>query len=127
MQWFGTEKDAKEFFVGQVLAQAVMESSPLAEDEEYMLWFSADDEEHNDELVSRFERERDPDAFEQRMSGMLRRAFARAREVDADAEAMWTDGYEVLRKGDHYLVMLLKPVLQPSTADRLRRALGRQR
>lgn len=126
MQWFATPKDAKEFFVGHVLAQAVMESAPLAADEEYMLWFSADDEEHNDELVDRFERERNPDDYERRVTGLLRRAYERERGSDPEARAMWQDGYDVLRRGDHYLVVLLKPVLQPKTRDRILRALGRR-
>lgn len=125
MQWFATDKDAKEFFVGHVLAQAVMESTPLAADEEYMLWFSADDEEHNDELVERFERERNSDEYERRISALLRRAYERERGADPEAVAMWKDGFDVLRRGDHYLVVLLKSVMQPSTRERLRRALGR--
>ena len=125
MQWFATAKDAKEFFVGHVLAQAVMESAPLADDEEYMLWFSADDGEHNDELISRFERERDAAEYEQRIGGLLRRARERTGSDDPEASAMWKDGYDVLRRGDHYLVVVLKPLMRPSAVSRLRRALGR--
>jgi len=126
LQWFATPKDAKEFFVGHVLAQAVMESTPLAPDEEYMLWFSAEDEEFNDELVARFEAERDAADYERRITGMLRRALERERGSDPDAQAMWEDGYDVLRHGDHYLVIVLKPVLRPGPGSRLRALLKRR-
>jgi hypothetical protein len=126
LQWFATPKDAKEFFVGHVLAQAVMESTPLAQDEEYMLWFSAEDGERNDELVQRFEAQRDPADYERRVTGMLRRAYERERQHDPDAEAMWQDGYHVLRHGEHYLVILLKPILQPTPGSRLRNLLRRR-
>jgi len=102
-----------------------MESAPLADDEEYMLWFSAEEEEHNDELVGRFERERVAAEYEQRIGGLLRRAHERTCSADPEATAMWKDGYDVLRLGDHYLVILLKPLMQPSAVSRLRRALGR--
>ena len=98
---------------------------PLADDEEYMLWFSADDEEHNDELVSRFERDRSAPDYERRITGLLRRAYERTCAIEPEAPAMWKDGYDVLRRGDHYLVFLLKPVMKPSAVSRLRRALGR--
>ena len=82
-------------------------------------------EEHNEELVGRFEAERNADDYERRMSGLLRRAYERLQQSDPQTPAMWQDGFDVLRRGDHYLVVLLKPVLQLTTAERLRRALGR--
>ena len=126
MQWFATPKDAKEFFVGHVLAQAVMESTPFATDEEYMLWFSAEDEERNDELVSRFEELRDPAEYERRVTGLLRRAHERSCQSEPNAHAMWQDGYDVLRHGEHYLVILLKPILYATPGSRLRDLLRRR-
>lgn len=84
MQWFATAKDAKEYFVGQVLAQAVMESAPLREEEEQMLWRSAGAETHDLAVEGRTGH----GDFERRMTGMLSRALERASQMDADAEEM---------------------------------------
>ena len=125
MNWFSTAKDAKEFFVGRLLAQAVMESVPLREDEESMLWFSAEDEATDAELVERFHRSQASSDFEARMTSLLRNARERDLASEPDAEEMWKDGYEVLRRGDHYLVVLLKPMLQASLGDRILAAFRR--
>jgi len=48
----------------------------------------------------------------------------RDRESGRGAEARWNEAYELLRREDHYLLVMLKPVVRPGLSDKLWMRLG---
>ena len=124
MSAFATAKDAKQFLIERVRARAVQEGQELTPVEAYGLVMSVE-EEGDPALDAAFEREHDMDAFERRMTALLERALAEDRSSRPDEVGLWEDAYATLRRGDHYLMIMLKSVLRPSLFRRLGKALGR--
>lgn len=122
MSSFATAKDAKEFLLERVRARSEREGQALTELEECALRFSVEDEEIDEERQAAFEREYELAEFEKRMGGLLARALQDDRESRPDLAELWEDAYQTLRRGDHYLLIILKPVMRPGWLRRLRGA-----
>ena len=122
---FATSKDAKKFLIERVREQAAAEGRELTPVEEHALAFSVEDVEIDEVLQAAFEREHRLDQFERKMDGLLERALERDRASRPDNAALWEDAYGTLTRGDHYILVVLKPVLRPGLGRRLRKALSR--
>jgi hypothetical protein len=82
MNKFSTAREAKEFLVAGIVAEAQRENVPLAEIERRMLYFTEtgwtlpDIREVNDV----FDREYDQNKYETKIAGLIRNATKRARK-----------------------------------------------
>ena len=90
------------------------EGRPLSEDERWMLGFSEYDPEFvvDVERVGRFEEEVPSEEYEARIAGLIERAAARDAAADAGAADIYRQAYRVVKRGEHYLVIMLKPGLR---------------
>ncbi|HEY2002745.1 MAG TPA: hypothetical protein VGG80_10515 [Acidobacteriaceae bacterium] len=101
-------RQAKDFFVQQVAEQAALEGLPLSDIEKRMMYFTESDSSSCEDpraLNNEFEMQCDTGEYEAKMSGLLRRAYGRLR--GSQAEDSWGEAVSELRKGDHYLLVLL--------------------
>ena len=78
------------------------------------------EEEGDATLDAAFEREHAMDEFERRMTGLLERALDADQRSRIEEVGVWDDAYATLRRGDHYILIMLKPVLRPGLFRRLR-------
>ncbi len=110
-----TERDAKEFLAAQIVAEAERSGVPLSEVERKTLYFSETgwNLPDRDEVNAEFERDYDQDAYEEKISGLVRSIYARDDRTDREIEA-WSQSFERLGDEDHYVLVLI------SGADSLR-------
>ncbi len=122
MQTFATTRNAKEFLVGRIVAEAGREGVPLSETERKMLYFSETAWTLPDmmEVNDAFDRECDQAEYEEKIGALIRRYrgwAAKATESDLDS---WDEAVQTISGEDHYLLVLINAgqgSTGPSVAD----------
>lgn len=112
-------RQAKDFLVQQVGKQAALEGEPLSDLETRMMYFTESDPSSCDDpfaLNEEFEAQYDASEYESKISGLLRRAYDRLQ--DQKQKDLWGEAVSELRKGDHYLLVLLDEQPQASVLVR---------
>jgi hypothetical protein len=104
MNRFSTEREAKEFLVGEIVRQAERHDQPLTDVERKMLYFSESSWTlpDMDDVAEAFDREYDSAKYERKIA-KLARAARRSAETDKSA---WPEAIERLEEGDHYLLVM---------------------
>lgn len=102
--------EAKDFLVQQTAEQAALENVPLTDLEKRMMYFTETDECPEDPIAlnDAFEAEYDTDKYEEKVSGLLRHAYARLKKENPSSARTWDEAVQDLRKGDHYLLVFLE-------------------
>ena len=110
---FLSARDAKQFFVDKVIAQANAESRPLSELQRWMLQYSEDDPEFeaDHEKMQAFEQEISDAEYEEQVTGLLRRRYRQDLRDDPRAASTYREAYQLLRRGDHYLLLMIERAL----------------
>jgi hypothetical protein len=101
-------RQAKDFLVQQASEGAALEGLPLSDVEKRMMYFTESDPsscENPVALNDEFEAQYDTAEYEAKISGFLERAYGRLQ--DPKAIELWDEAVSELRKGDHYLLVLL--------------------
>lgn len=113
---FGSQSDAKRFFVDRIVTEATAERSPLSDAGSQMLSFSESDPEFivDAALVDRLAAEISDEDYEAKVAGLLERIYKRDVARDPAARDTYREAYTALNRGDHYLLVMID------------RALGRQ-
>ncbi len=113
MARFETEKDAKEYLVRRIVAEAEHEGTPLTNVERKMLYFTESGWTLPDimDVNAEFERDYDNDTYEQKIAGLAGSLKKRDSESGGDTKAAWDEAVEKLSEGDHYLLVLINPRL----------------
>jgi len=111
--------EAKHFFVEKTVEQALLEHVPLSDLEKRMMYFTESGEMPEDpiELNSTFEAKYDSAEYETKMSNLLRNAYKRLKQENPSSASTWDEAVQELRKGDHYLLVLLNDT--PSISPRV--------
>lgn len=94
----------------QATEQAALENVPLSVIEKKMMYFTESDASSCDnpiELNDEFEAQYDTAEYEAKISNLLHRAYKRLKEEDLERARNWDQSIRVLRKGDHYISVLL--------------------
>ena len=106
---FTSGQEAKEFLVAQIVLHALRDGVPLTEIERKMLYFSETDWTLHDiaEVNEVFERECDQHEYEEKMVQVIRKAMKHARQEGKESADSWSDAIELLRKEDHYLLVMI--------------------
>jgi hypothetical protein len=106
---FATGRDAKEFLVGGIVAEAERLSVPLSEIEKKMLYFSEIAWTLPDiwEVNAAFDRDYDQAEYEQKIAKLIRSLRAEARKRNTRELAAWEEAVHVLRQEDHYLLVMI--------------------
>jgi hypothetical protein len=100
---------AKNFLVEQTVEQAALDRVPLSDLEKRMMYFTERGEITEDPvgLNDAFESEHDNAEYEVKIGKLTRRAHARLEEENPSLASTWDEAVRELRKGDHYLLVLL--------------------
>lgn len=109
MNRFTGGRDAKEFIVARIVAEAQMEGVSLSEVERKMLYFSATDWTLPDmmEVNEAFDRDYDQEEYERKITRLIHNARQRARKEDRQDYEAWSDAIRVLSKEDHYVLLMV--------------------
>ena len=115
-------KQAKDFLVQQAAEQAARESVPLSETEKKMMYFTESDTTSCDNPVTlneEFEAQYDTAEYETKISRLLHHAYDRLKLEDPEGRRTWDQAIRMLRRGDHYFLVLwdIKPTSEHPTRD----------
>lgn len=109
MQRFQTERQAKEYLVERIVAEARREEVLLSEVERKMLYFTESGWTLPNilEVNAEFERDYDNDEYEQKIAGLARGIEKQNQTASEDARSRWDEAVVKLSEGDHYLLVLI--------------------
>ena len=98
--------------VARIVAEAQRERVSLSEVERKMLYFSETGRTlpDIDKVNEAFERDYDHDEYEKKITNLIHNARVRARKEDKPENEAWSDAIRVLRKGDHYLLVMIDQI-----------------
>jgi hypothetical protein len=104
-----TAQEAKDFLVGQAAQQASLDGVSLSDLEKRMMYFteSADATEDPVALNNAFEAQYNNAEYEAKVSRLLSHAFLRVKKENPETSRHWIAAVKTLRKGDHYILVLL--------------------
>jgi hypothetical protein len=106
MSRFSSEREAKEYLVGEIAREAERQGRPLSEIEQKMLYFSESGWTVPDmaEVAETFEQQFDSTKYERRIGDLARSAHKRAGKAGATS---WSEAVRRLERGDHYLLVMV--------------------
>ena len=109
MNRFASGRDAKEFLVARIVAEAQREGVLLSEIERKMLYFSETDRTlpDIDKVSEAFASQYDHDEYEKKITGLTHHARTRARKEDKPEFEAWAEAIRLLSKEDHYLLVMI--------------------
>ena len=106
---FGTEREAKEYLVARISAEATQQGIAISEVERKILYFSETGWTLPDimEVNAEFERDYDNDEYESKIAGIVRHIENLNAEAGGPEQSLWNDAIVKLSEGDHYLLVLI--------------------
>ena len=102
-------REAKEFLISKIMAEAQRENAPLSETERKMLYFTEsgwtlpDITQVNDE----FDREYNQDEYEKKITRIIGKAYKRILHDSHDEYDKWRAAVRFLQREDHYISVLI--------------------
>ena len=104
-----TERQAKEYLVERIVAEAQREKVPLSEIEREMLYFTESGWTLPNilEINAEFERDYDNEEYEQKIAALVREIDKQNETEGGDEQSKWDDAIVKLAEGDHYLLVLI--------------------
>lgn len=114
MQNVGTVREAKDYLVGRIVAEAKREGNPLTEVERKILYFSETDWTLPGmlEINAEFERDYNSSEYESKIAGLIRNIEARDTN-DEQEQRTWDQAVQKLSEGDNYLSIMLSSSFTP--------------
>ena len=109
MQAFHGGREAKEFLISEIVAEAQRENAPLSEIERKMLYFSETDWTLPEikSVNEIFEQNYDDNEYELKIAGLISRIVAENRgQGDEEKAAAWAAAITKLSEGDYYLLVM---------------------
>jgi hypothetical protein len=103
-------KQAKDFIVEQTVEQAALEGVQLTDVEKRMMYFTESDSASCDspiELNDEFEAQYETKEYETKISKLLHDAYGRLKKENPEQVRTWDQAIRTLRKGDHYLLVMV--------------------
>lgn len=119
MESFPSPRDAKEYLIGRILAQAKLDGVNLSEVERKMLYFSETGWTLPDmkEASAEFDRDYNEGEYERKIGTLIRHL---SESQDETAYRRWDDAVRVLSTEDHYLLVLVNSSQESAPAARPR-------
>lgn len=116
MEWFATAREAKEYLIDRILAQARHDGVLLTDIEQKMLYFTEGKGWTLPDMMqvnSEFDQNYDQDAYESKIGQIIRRTHD---QLDSDRDdERWDRAVQLLRKEDHYLKVLIDGAFKKAT------------
>ncbi len=106
---FRSQRKAKEYLIGGIVAEAEREGVPLSEVERKMLYFSETDWAPPGmlDVNAEFERDYDDAEYEAKIAGLVRNLES---HQTPEQQEQWDDAVMKLSEGDHYLLVLIDAI-----------------
>ncbi len=119
MQTFSSGREAKEYLIAQIVAEAQRDGIALSETERKMMYFTETAWTLPDmpEISEAFDKEYDQPEYEAKIGSLARKARGRAEE--SNNLKAWNDAVRVLAQEDHYLLVLLAAEPLESSSSKL--------
>jgi len=121
-QQFHSTREAKEFLISRIVAEANRENIPLSEIERKMLYFSETDWTLPEimQVNEEFDRDYDQDDYEKKIKNLIIRASKHDRKQSSDRYDAWLEAIRILQKEDHYILVIAQAAGLRPRGDQLR-------
>jgi hypothetical protein len=102
-------REAKEFLVSRIIAEARRENVPLSDVETKMLYFSETGWTLPDMAAANeaFDRDYEQEAYEGKIATLIRNLYANARTNNREELDSWNGAVRTIATEDHYLLVLI--------------------
>jgi len=102
-------REAKEFLISKIVAEAQRENAPLSEIERKMLYFTESGWTLPDmmQVSEQFDREYDQDEYEKKIARIIGKAYQGILHDSRDEYDKWWAAVRYLRREDHYISVLI--------------------
>ena len=109
MQNFATSREAKEFLIGRIVAEAQRSHVAMSDVERKMLYFSEAGWTLPDmaDVSEAFDRDYDQTEYEKKIATLIRKFCDTARADNRDAFDTWNKAVRTLGREDHYLLVMI--------------------
>ncbi|MGA7079739.1 MAG: hypothetical protein WBQ43_07515 [Terriglobales bacterium] len=109
MKAFHSGREAREFVISRIIAEAERENVPLSEVERKMLYYSESGRTLPDmtTIYEDFDRECDSTEYETKIARLIKSAYRRACKDSREDYDFWWAAVRVLKKQDHYILMMI--------------------
>jgi len=106
---FHTVLEAKDFIAAVITGEAQRQGTPLSEIERKMLYFSEGSAMRPEmqEVSDTFDRDYDQKTYEKKIEKLIQDALKRSRDGGGLDYSSWRDAIRRLRKGDHYILVII--------------------
>lgn len=122
MNAFRSGREAKEFLISELVAEAQRENVPLSEIERKMLYFTESGWTLPDmmKVYEDFDREYDQAKYEQKIAKLVTKADKRIRKTSRDDYERWWAAIRFLQREDHYMSVMIRLAGLRPRGDQLR-------
>jgi len=122
MKAFHSGREAKEFLISKIVAEAQHENAPLSEIERKMLYFTESGWTLPDimKVSEDFDREYDQDKYEQKIARLITKADKRIRKGSRDDYDRCWAAIRFLQREDHYITVMIRLAALRPRGDQLR-------
>lgn len=122
MQAFHSGREAKEFLISELVAEAQRENVLLSEVERKMLYFTERGWTLPDmmDVSEDFDREYDQAKYEQKIAKLVTKADRRIRKSSGDDYDRWRAAIRFLQREDHYISVMIRLAGLRPRGDQLR-------
>ena len=110
MNTFHSGREAKEFLISEIVAEARRDNAPLSEVERKMLYFTESGYTLPDimKVSEDFDREYDQDEYERKIAELVAEADKRIRKGSREDYDRWWAAIHFLQEEDHYLSVMIR-------------------
>jgi hypothetical protein len=110
MKAFHTGREAKEFLISELVAEAQRENVPLSDIERKMLYFTESGWTLADmmEVYADFDEQYDQPKYEQKIAKLVTKAYKRICKSSRDDYERWWAAIRFLQREDHYLSVMIR-------------------
>jgi hypothetical protein len=109
MEGVRNAREAKEFLISKIVAEAQRENVPLSETERKMLYFTESGWTLPDitQVCEQFDREYDQDEYEKKIARIVAKAYKHILHDSRDEYETWWAAVRLLSREDHYISVLI--------------------
>jgi hypothetical protein len=122
MKGFHSGREAKDFLISKIVAEAQCENIPLSEVERKMLYFTESGWTLPDimKVNEDFDREYDQDDYEHKIAKLVAKADKRIRKGSREDYDKWWAAIRFLQQEDHYILVMIRLAGLRPRGDQLR-------
>jgi hypothetical protein len=115
-------REAKEFLISRIVAEAKNENTPLSEVERKMLYYTESGWTLPDmtEVAEKFDGEYDQSKYEKKIARLIRKAYKETYKQSREEYDAWWAAVHFLDKEDHYISVMIRIAGVRPRGDQLR-------